>query len=107
MGKWDALIKTAEENMKQKKKENFIETELSCYLSQHSIDSIPDRKKAMQEIEVQQRERIEHASALGKFEPKEGTIIVEHEHGFIFMDLEGFKSLSKTQQTKILKLGGK
>lgn len=43
---------------------------------------------------------------LGHFEPKQGTIKVEHESGFIFMDLEGFNALPKSNQTKILKLGG-
>lgn len=43
---------------------------------------------------------------LGHFEPKQGTIKVEHERGFIFMDLEGFNALPKSNQTKILKLGG-
>ena len=37
---------------------------------------------------------------LGHFEPKQGTIKVEHETGFIFMDLEGFKALPKSNQTK-------
>ncbi|MEA4972945.1 MAG: hypothetical protein VB119_07150 [Candidatus Metalachnospira sp.] len=34
------------------------------------------------------------------------TITVRHEHGFIVMELESFFELPKSQQNKILKLGG-
>ncbi|WP_352400117.1 hypothetical protein [Anaerotignum sp.] len=48
----------------------------------------------------------EIAKAKADLKPNRGTVKVEHEKGFILMDVDAFMSLPKTKQTKILKLGG-
>jgi len=95
MGKYDEAVKAAEEAMR---KEKFIAAETARIDESGSI--------SMYDATVMARERAEHMDLQGKFEPKEGTLKVEHDHGFILMDLEGFKALPKSRQTKILKLGG-
>lgn len=45
----------------------------------------------------------EIAKAKADLKPNKGVVTVEHENGFILMDIEKFLSLPKTQQTKILK----
>lgn len=48
----------------------------------------------------------EIVEAKADLKTNKGVVQVEHKNGFIIMTLEGFLSLPKTQQTKILKLGG-
>ena len=84
-----------------------MKQKLSDYLKSHSFGSLVEKQAVLREAERLASEKAEYAWLQGRFEPKEGTLIVEHDHGFIFMDLEGFKALPKSQQTKILKLGGK
>ena len=95
MGKYDEQVKAAEEAMR---KEKFIVAETAKIYKNSSV--------SMYDATVMAREKAEHVDLEGKFEPKQGTIKVEHDRGFILMDLEGFKALPKAQQTKILKLGG-
>lgn len=95
MGKYDEQVKAAEEAMR---KEKFVIAEAAKIYKNSSVSMYDATKMA--------RDRAEHIDLQGKFEPKQGTIKVEHDHGFILMDLEGFKALPKSQQTKILKLGG-
>ncbi|MEA5084380.1 MAG: hypothetical protein VB018_09520 [Lachnospiraceae bacterium] len=95
MGKYDEQVKAAEEAMR---KEKFIIAEAARIYKNSSV--------SMYDATVMARERAEHVDLKGKFDPKQGTIKVEHDHGFILMDLEGFKALPKAQQTKVLKLGG-
>ncbi|MGE4214121.1 MAG: hypothetical protein AB7E42_05000 [Anaerotignaceae bacterium] len=110
MGKWDEQVKAAEDDMRVKKKEKFIIEEANSYLRRginhpHIVNSsnLTDAEKESLRIAS---EKAEYQDLLGKFNPKQGTLKVEHEHGFILMDLEGFKALPKAQQNKILKLGG-
>lgn len=95
MDKWDEQVKAADEAMR---KEKFIVAETARIYKNSS--------SSMYDATVMARGRAEHVDLQGKYEPKQGTIKVEHDHGFILMDLEGFKALPKAQQTKILKLGG-
>lgn len=59
-----------------------------------------DKQIELAKAEINNTRKEKHAPELKEY------VKVEHEHGFILMDLNGFKELSKTQQSKILKLGG-
>lgn len=69
---------------------------------------IPDWTEKMDAAEkcIIAAQAAERKEARGDFKPKKGVLRVSHEHGFIVMDLEAFGKLPKSQQTKILKLGG-
>jgi transcriptional antiterminator Rof (Rho-off) len=59
-----------------------------------------DRQIELAKTEINTSRKKKHMPELQEY------LKVEHEHGFILMDLDGFRTLSKTQQSKILKLGG-
>lgn len=92
--KWTEKMDAAEKDIIAAKKQNWIDNTVldpeSIYAGDpHSAAQAADRKE----------ER-------GEFNPKKGVLRVSHEHGFIVMDLDAFGKLPKSQQTKILKLGG-
>lgn len=92
MFNWDeTLIDKAEKEIEAAKRSKWIED----YSKKYPGDSAVAVLRAA-----------DAAEAAGKFKPKQGVIKVKHEHGFIVMDIEGFKALPKSQQNKILSLGG-
>lgn len=89
---WDeALIDKAEKEIEAAKRKKWM----GDYSKKHPEDSPYAVSKAA-----------DAAEAAGSFKPKQGVVKVKHEHGFIVMDIEGFKALPKSQQNKILNLGG-
>ena len=91
---WSEKMDAAEKDIIAAKKQNCIHNAVSDPKTIYTGDP---RSAAQAADRKEER---------GEFNPKKGVLRVSHEHGFIVMDLDAFGKLPKSQQTKILKLGG-
>ena len=91
--KYDQLMEHAVEDIKEgiklEKRKKWIEK----FTKDNPELTMLDIKNAADKAEKQ-----------GEFNHK-GILKIKHERGFIVMDFEGFKSLPKSQQSKIMKIG--